>query len=76
MLAFSLFVLALVVSVSQPILARRQSHCPECREPIFVDDLIVEHEGEWMHEECAEDAEAHEPELHNTTTPTPGGNRA
>lgn len=55
MLALTLFLLA-VVSVSAPILARHTAGtCPECRNPIRKDELIVfdEERQKWVHDECA-----------------------
>lgn len=55
MLALTLLLLA-AISVSAPILARHTSGiCPECRNPIRKDELIVFDEGRqaWVHDECA-----------------------
>lgn len=53
MLAFALFLVALVVAITETI-ARHRSRCPECDEPIFEGDFIVYDEDEeaWLHEEC------------------------
>jgi hypothetical protein len=54
MLALTLLLLA-AISISAPILARHTSGtCPECRNPIRKDELIVfdENRQEWVHDEC------------------------
>lgn len=43
------------MTVSDPILARYPGRCDECNEPIFVDDSIIEVDGDWVHEECADE---------------------
>lgn len=50
MLAFALLVLAVIPAIT----ARHGGTCRECRNPIRVDELIVEVEPKvWVHEECA-----------------------
>lgn len=53
MLAFALFLLALGARVIPAIPARHSGTCPECRNPIRIDELIVETAPKrWVHEEC------------------------
>lgn len=58
MLPFSLFILTLAVGLGPAILARRESQCGLCGDRIYPDEPILEVEGDWCHQECAEDWEA------------------